>query len=307
MDEEYGPIERDFWETFNERHTNDEYSSHSQYRIVFDHLIPKIRRSAEKDCLSADGYDLRLQEAEQIVDDIAFALSVRWREQKQGWIWFNPTVNNLNLRPDTWDDVSPVDTSRLDNVTARYLQRPWMQLNLLDWYILNGYVFDEAARLADAIKSGQAIGITNWAHIFSDGDIVKTIYWRAAFQIAKFLARWILVPAIIIAINYVGFHETAKWIAIPYGIYLIIHVTLFPRRYFRRKALTKELKEWQDSLECLVRIYQSSSSEVFSPSRLRDLTANSESGHLVLRPAVYSILDRAIERDPSVFAIEGSG
>ena len=307
LDEEYGAIERAFRETFSETHGNDEYSSHSQYQLVFKHLIPKIRRSAEKDCLSADGYDLRLQEAEQIVDDIAFALSARWREQEQGWIWFKPTVNNLNHRPDTWEDVSPVNSSSLDSVTARYLQRPWMQLNLLDWYILNGYVFDEAARLADAIKSGQAIGIINWAYIFSGGNIEKTLYWRVAFEISKFLARWILTPAIIIAVYYVGYHGIAKWIAIPYGIYVIIHVALFPRRYLRRKALTKELEEYESKLNALIGVYQSSSPEIFNPCRLRDLIARTESEEVLLRPAVYSILDRAINRDAAVFAIEGSG
>ena len=194
LDEEYGPIERAFRETFNETHANDEYSSHSQYRIVFEHLIPKI-----------------------------------------------------------------------------------------------------------------LIGIINWAYIYSGGNIEKTFYWRAAFEISKFVARWILTPAIIIAVYYVGYHEIAKWTAIPYGIYVIIHAAFFPRRYLRRKALTKELEEYESKLKALIGVYQSSSPEIFNPSRLRDLIARAESDEVLLRPAVYSILDRAIDRDPAVFAIEGSG
>jgi hypothetical protein len=308
-DEEYQNVERVFLQEFNEAHHDDEFphSHNSQYHTAFKHLIPRIRRSAEKGSLQADEYYSRLREAEEVVDDLAFALSAHWRKKKGGWIWFKPGLDSLKFRPDDWDDVSPVDKSSLDTATARYLQRPWMQLNLLDWYILNGYIFDETARLADGIKSGEAIGIINWAHVFSGGGFQKTFYWRAAFEISKFLARWILVPAIIITAYYAGYYETAKWIAIFYGVYLIIHVTLFPRRHFRRKALTKGLDELESKLNALISIYQSSSPEVFNPSRLRDLIAKNENKEVLLRPVVYSILDRAIDRDAAVFAVEGRG
>ena len=278
-----------------------------QYRIVFKHLIPRIRQSVKKDRLSGIEYELRLQEAKEIIDDIAWALNAGWEKERGGWISLNPTLDALQFPPDGWRAASPVNKPQLDTATARYLQQPWMQLNLLDWYILNGYIFDEVARLAEGIKSGQAIGVTNWAYLFSGGHFEKTIYWRAAFAISKFMARWILGPAIIVVAYYAGYHEVAKWIAVPYGIYLLIHLAFFPRRYLRRRALRKELKEAEGKLSALIGVYQSSSVEIFSPSRLRDLIAKTESEEVFFRSAVYSILDRVIERDAAVFALEGRG
>jgi len=61
----------------------------------------------------------------------------------------------------------------------------------------------------------------------------------------------------------------------------------------------------EDKLHALVNVYQSSSVEIFNPSRLRDIIARTESEEVFFRPAVYSILDRAIERDAAVFLLEG--
>ena len=303
--EDYREIERAFWQKLTEDQGEDRYFS--QYRIVFENLIPKVRQSAKNEHLSKIEYELKLKEAKEVVDDIALALSAGWKEKKEGWIWFQPTLDCLKFRPDSWWDASPVNKSQLDAATVRYLQRPWMQLNLLDWYILNGYVFDELARVSDSIKSGEAIGIINWAYLFSGGDFEKTIYWRAAFQLLKFVARWILGPAVIILVFYFGYQQVANWLAVFYGLYLLIQVAFFPRRYLRRKAVQKQLNDLEDKLRRLINVYQSSSVEIFNPSRLRELIAKTESEEVFFRPAVYSILDRAIERDAAVFAIEGRG
>ncbi|MGF1610712.1 MAG: hypothetical protein ACFCUQ_15020 [Kiloniellales bacterium] len=181
-----------------------------------------------------------------------------------------------------------------------------MQLNLLDWYILNGYIFDEVARLAEGIKSGEAVGIINWAHVLAEGDLGKTYYWRAAFQLSKFAVRWLLIPGIVFAVYYAGYQEAAMWMAFPYGVYLLIHIALFPRRYLKRKAVAKALEGQERTLRALINVYQSSSTEILHPSRLRELIARTEAEEVFFRPAVYSILDRAIARDPAVFALEES-
>ena len=152
----------------------------------------------------------------------------------------------------------------------------------------------------DAIKTGEAIGVTNWAYLYSSGQ-------RAAFQISKFVARWILGPVTIVVVYYAGYQEIATWIGIPYGIYILIHIAFLPRRYLRRKARGNELKNLGDKLNGMMSVFQSSSVEIFNPSRLRDLIAKTESEEMLFRPAVYSILDRAVERDAAVFVLEDSG
>jgi hypothetical protein len=303
----YQEVERTFWERrFGDEHRDDDARFKSQYRTVFQRLIPKIRRFAEDERLSAENYDVRLLKAEGIVDEIAYALNTGFIEEKEGSIWCEPRPEDVVGWPDTLysDRASPVDISSLDAATARYLQRPWMQLNRLDWYILNGYIFDEAAKIVDHIRSGRAIGVVNLAYIFGGGDLDKTVYWRAALDIAKFVMRWIMLPVAIALVYYFGYQQAAMWIAVPYGVYLAIHIALFPRRYLRRRAQKKELKEWESAVNALVRVYQTSSCVVFSPTQLRSIIVEAESGRARVKSAVYSLLDRAIERDPAVFTVE---
>lgn len=303
LDAEYSDAERRFWKAL--RSALDDKGLHSQYVVVFENLIPGIRQSAQNDHLSGTEYLLRLQEARSITDEIASALSADWADKKPGSIWCSPTLDCLNFRPDGRLEASPVDKRRLDAATAIYLERPWMQLNLLDWYILNGYVFDELARFAEGVKSGQASGSINWAYVLSDGNIERTVYWRAGFEVAKLLLRWVLPPAVVAIAYYAGYQETAAWIAIVYGIYLLGYLAFFPRRYLRRKALKKKAGELEGKLHALINVFQSSSAPVLSPLRLRDLIAKTEAEEVFFQPAVYAILDRAVERDPAVFAIEG--
>jgi alkyl hydroperoxide reductase subunit AhpC len=57
----------------------------------------------------------------------------------------------------------PADWRRCATTRWRSIRRHWLQVNRLDWYIMNGFVSDELLCLMDAIKSGAVIGQINWA------------------------------------------------------------------------------------------------------------------------------------------------
>ena len=169
--DEYRKVETDFWE--GQDRSGD--LGTSQRTRVLELLVPKLRKVSLAEGFTAYDFGDRLSDAEHVVDDIAYALCAFWEQKerrsglgpahKSGRIWYKPDLSCLNLKPDDWEDVSPVNIDRLDKATAEYLRRPWMQLNALDWCVLNGYIFDETARTGDGIKSGQAMGIINWPYI----------------------------------------------------------------------------------------------------------------------------------------------
>lgn len=309
--DEYRKVETAFWE--GQDRSGD--LGTSQRTRVLELLVPKLRKVSLAEGFTANDFGDRLLDAEQSVDDIAYALCAFWEQKerrsglgpahKSGMIWYKPGISCLNSKPDDWEGASPVDKDSLDEATAEYLGRPWMQLNALDWCILNGYIFDETARMGDGIKSGQAVGIINWPYVLAGGDFEKTLYYGVVSAAAKFIGRWILAPAAIATLYYFGYETAALWIAAPYGIYIAAHLALFPMRYRKRKTLRKEYRDWQEKHKKLVNIYQSVSTKVFNPTRLRELIARTENEEVFFRPAVYSILDRAIQRDPAVFTVQG--
>src|SRR3546814_13611156 len=89
---------------------------------------------------------------------------------EDGVIWCDPSLVDLGQHREEWRDVSPVDADALNLAVIRYFERPWMQSNTLEWFILQGYLFDSMARLRRDAMHGSLFCITNWAYIFSKAN-----------------------------------------------------------------------------------------------------------------------------------------
>ncbi|MGF1610715.1 MAG: hypothetical protein ACFCUQ_15035 [Kiloniellales bacterium] len=118
LDDEYREVEASFWQLLKKDRYDDESYDKGQYQLVFENLIPKVRRCANHDGLSRSNYEARLREAASIVDDIAFALSAGSENKRPGCIWSNPPLDCVTSRPKDWFEASPVDKSQLDAATA---------------------------------------------------------------------------------------------------------------------------------------------------------------------------------------------
>jgi hypothetical protein len=296
----YSEIDREFWERKDYKNSD----SGSEYRLIYEALIPKVRAKALEEDLDDWLYKEKLRKASDIIDDIAYALKSNWNDAPDDRIWFYPTDLCLSERPEEWTDASPISSSMLDAATARYLKEPWMQLNRIDWYILNGFIYDELARLSDGIKTGLAVGDTNWAYIFSGGSRGKTLIWQISFALIKFIFRWLLLPAVAAIGYYFGYTMFAKWVMIIFGVYIAVYILMFPGRYIQGRKKRKQYSDLLEEFKKMFQIWQCSNVTTLNPTRLKEQIANFEKVEIYFKPAVYSILDKAIERDPSVFTLD---
>lgn len=298
LEERYSKSERELW-----KRNKNKAGTFSDFRPIYEALIPKIRDVALAQELNEWQYESKLERAEEIINNIAYALKRHWRDAPDDRIWYGSDINLLE-RPDEWTDASPVDPNSLDAATAQYLKEPWLQLNQIDWLILNGFIYDALARLSDAIKSGLAVGRTNWAYAFSGGKYGKTILWQIGFAVTKFIFRWLLMPGLAAMAYYFGYVQIATWTLVAFGVYITIHLLFFPKRFMKRRKLKKQVADLEDKLKRLIQIFACSNVNTLNPTTLRAQIADFEKDLVLLKPAVYSILDRAIQRDPSVFTID---
>lgn len=299
-EEEWRNVEREFWA----RHQR-KCGSASQYKPLLNALVQRIRMMAVEQHLDVWTYETKLREAEDVLEDVTFALKANWNDAPDGKFWYGFDLSQLAKRPECWNDASPINPSLLDAATAHYLERPWLQVNRLDWYIINGFLSDEILRAMEAIKSGAATGQINFAYLLSGGKYFGTIYWRVGLGFAKFVASWILLPAIAGFAYYLGHNDAAKWILVLFGILVVLRIILLPSRLVRRRARRRKAAEWEDKLMRLTQIKQSCEANTLNPTRLRERIAEAERGETLVSPAVYSILDRAIARDTAVSTISG--
>ena len=136
-DVQYRKVETDFWEG-QDRSGDLDYSQRTR---VLKQLVPNLRKVSLAEGLTAYDFGDRLNDAEQVVDDIARALCAFWQQKLRrsglgrthisGMIWYNPGLSCLQSKPEDWNDASPVSKNSLDDATAEYLRHPGMRRSTL--------------------------------------------------------------------------------------------------------------------------------------------------------------------------------
>lgn len=291
-------IEKEFW-----RRNDFRLGFASQYKPLLESLLRNVRARADDKGLNAWEFEQDLQEAEEIVEGIADALRAFWDDAPDDKFWYGFHDGQLIERPSEWTDASPIDPARLDAATARYLERPWLQSNRLEWYLLNGFIVDEMLRLVDGIKSGTAFGTINWAYLLSGGRYFPALWWRLGLAALKFTLNWLLLPGLAAVAYFYDYIVAAKWLLGIFGVLVVLRILFLPIRFMRYRTRKRETSEYQGKLNQLIQIHQSVSASTLNPTRLRERLIEIEKEDTLVRPAVYSILDRAIARDPAVFTM----
>ena len=113
-------------------------------------------------------------------------------------------------------------------------------------------------------------------------------------------------PPLILLCGYWGYLDnTAVWILGIFGLLVIVRIVLLPGRFKRRRARKREVAVMTNKHKKILQIFVSCNANTLNPTQLRKRISDSEGGEVLVHPAVYSILDRAISRDPAVFTIRG--
>jgi hypothetical protein len=292
--DEYLEVEKAFWEQAH-------FEKNSPRGRIQERLIRHLRDNALSMNWTESQYEQAIDEATDTLDDIILAMKANWRDFRRDEIWYSPDFSQVD-RPNDWTDSSPIDPEELDRATSSYLTKPWMQLNTIDWYILNSFIYDGYLRLLEDFRSGRVLGKTNWAYAFSGGKYLRTLRYQLLLGCAKFFFRW-LFPAAVIALLYFSF-ESRQTATLLGALYIAVRLIFLPKRLIQRRSLKKKALDIGNKLEVLAKLYQSTSATTINPTRLREKLVSAENFGVVLRPAVYSIVDKAIMRDQGLFTLQ---
>lgn len=305
MPEGYQQVEQDFLADIQETHENETVLE------LFNELREVIRTASIRDGIDSEEFRKRLNQSEYVVSQLYHALNAYAKHDKE--TFFSIPYNiDLNLRKSEWDDITPIDKTSLENVASEYLKRPWMQLGRIDWYLLNGFIFDEFARFRNEAVSGQLLAqygdfYFNFVRPFiaakNDSDLLfkQTIY-RLIWAIGVNCLRWVIFPLLIYFLYSFEYEKAATWIGIPYVIYIAYFILTFPFRFWRKRVLNKKIKEITELDEKLARLYTACRGKTINPTLLKEMIRDAERNKIVIRSVVHSVLDRAIQRDPAVLS-----
>jgi len=214
--------------------------------------------------------------------------------QDEIWAW--PNDKDLLWPPiDKWrHEHSPADVKQLTSALAEYVERPWLQHNIIDGAAINAFLFDALSSATHLYRMG-AFGRADWAHM------LRFMGWHPVLsQISGlFLSliffpflKWIMFPGISAILLLQGYNTAAEvvcgvWIAfVLYGL-----VTLRGRRARRKDA--------DRTTAAIGMAWEHSRGIVINPTRLRELVLDAEQKVWTYPSVLHTLIDRAIQRDPT--------
>jgi hypothetical protein len=182
---------------------------------------------------------------------------------------------------------------------AEYLKRPWMRHDTIDVSVINALIFTELALYAEEFKSGRPYGKINWSYLFSGGNPLKQFGFSLGGWLIRLLLAWVMLPAIAAALLAYGY-PTAALVAISiWSLYVLYRIITLPARIRLRKFRLKAAEKASEILIAMEKAWHAARGRTINPSQLRNLVLAAEERGAGCRPVLHTLIDRAIQRDPT--------
>jgi hypothetical protein len=238
----------------------------------------------------------------ELIKDLFSALhSSAWMSERDGKLpqcfWRHERVDLFHgERKDRRFDI---DREELLRLAARYLSTPEIRTNRLDWVFLDAVVFQEFE--AYAIKVFNSRGATgsgvNVAAAVARNE-VQYMCMKPVFWVVRMALMW-AAPLALIYYLYIHSHSIA---AAVIGAWLIFgavwELATWPQRIRARRKSRK-------LLQYLAELYAVLGQDTIPPTRWKQTLEAATTEGVILDGAVFTIIDRAIARDPTAFFPHG--
>ena len=145
-----------------------------------------------------------------------------------------------------------------------------MQLNIIDWYILNGFIYEALLNTSALIETNNASAQFGRENIIPGAKLLNSVFDKAGRELTISILSWILIPAAIFCLYYFGHETAANWTLLPYTIYMAIYLLSLPEKL---SSLSKPKQDSCDLIQKknrLSQLYQFVSASTFNPSRIKE-------------------------------------
>jgi hypothetical protein len=198
------------------------------------------------------------------------------------------------IRPKEWNGTSPTDVDKLTDALADYIERPWLQHNLIDCAAINALLFSALAYWREL----HLMMVSGLSFMLSGGNQLRMLWITPALRIAGFLMRWIMLPALAMGLGAAGYEKGAGIAIGLWIIYLLYRLVMIPVRWLRRKG-RRYGEEAGEAVAATMIAWQYSNGAIINPRRLKELVLAAEQKGATFKPALHTLIDRAIQRDPT--------
>lgn len=279
----------------------------------FPQLLARVRKQKNDEARTTD-YQEEINDAARILVELRDAFSVNVDRPNcntvQDGIWSWPSERGLKFLSERWHRTrhseswlpgatSPTDNKILARELSGYVERPWLQHNIIDGAAINAFLFSALSAAMDLDRMG-AFGPTDWGYMLRKLGYSGHRFWSELFGIVLQwivlpLLKWTMVPVVATSLFFAGY-QTYGEVFLGIWIVFIIYAlaTLKSRRNRRKEAC--------GTIGAMRAAWEYSCGEIISPKRLRELViAAEDKGAIEYPPILHTLIERAIRRDATAF------
>ena len=107
-----------------------------------------------------------------------------------------------------------IDHNLLLEFGAFYLSNEWLQIDELDWLLIDALIYAETTAYAESVLSEEGGLALNVAYSLSGGYQTKIIFWRLALLVVNWFVQHIVPPAIVAGFYFYWGEQPAIWAAV---------------------------------------------------------------------------------------------
>lgn len=261
-------------------------------------LLPLLRERALSKSTSVRGYRELMWSTWGIVSELFDALHQNtWHKnsdssKKPRGYWYHQQFDPFRAGDETRGfDISKIDLSQ---IVAKYLQCPEAQTNRLDWIFLDSIVLSELEAFSqEAMATRGGTGI-NWAAAFADRNQFKYYAYSFLFWAIGLTISYVVPIGLAYYLAENAHPSGAIAVVAIWTLWTLWKLVTYPFRFRARRRAIKLLQH-------LTGLYGTLGDNTISPMNLKRALETASKDGVVLDGAVFTIVDRAIGRDPTAF------
>jgi hypothetical protein len=236
------------------------------------------------------------------------AVTYRADPEQAHTIWGHGDVQAALEEGYASDHARKVDVTALQAEARRYLLRPWMENELLEWIIVDALMFATLTASGEDLKmrSGPLnIWGVNKLYFSATGNVTRMFWKRIRADLEKFVVTVaIFVAAPLFAGLYSWRRGHTDAVVLAGSTYAGLLVLYFAYTAFRSIVTRKRraaLETHSELLTSMWSAYQMMNGEVISPAAVRELLLDTARRGASWPGAIFAVLDHAIRRNPALW------
>ena len=300
---------------------------YSQYNRILKQIADKVSSFSIKTNENEDDFENRLYDAVEIVDDLRHAISGQNQpeveeevedkdlEEKQikkqdHDVWFHGNIQGAFYQGFESEHSKKVDKDWLTEQAIKYLHRPWMENELLEWILVDSLMFGEVTGFGEGIKqySSEDRFNLNQNYYSAKGNIEKMKKKILKENFENLGAKFVVFFIFPLLIAFFSYHIFSKdWAVLGSVAYFSLLIFFFfIRGAFR--LLTRKGKNQEKAINKSMELFDSMSGAydilkdgTISPKYLREKLYETSQLGAVWPSAVFMIVDHAVKRNPAIW------